>query len=74
MLPGGEGSSGMARKTREKRDYEADMRPHPLPPEDATDEELKERGPAAEQTLLGVPPLDEEILEPKPGLRIVCIP
>lgn len=34
----------MAKAKAPRRDYDEDMRPHPLPPEDATDEELWERG------------------------------
>ena len=34
----------MAKTRAPRRDYNEDMRPHPLPPEDATEEELWERG------------------------------
>ena len=34
----------MAKARAPRRDYDEDMRPHPLPPEDATDEELWARG------------------------------
>ncbi|MCY3755937.1 MAG: hypothetical protein OXG99_17825 [Alphaproteobacteria bacterium] len=39
-----EKSFGMAKTKALRRDYNEDMRPHPLPPEDATEEELWERG------------------------------
>ena len=34
----------MAKPKAPARDYQADMRPRPLPPDDATDEELWDRG------------------------------
>ena len=50
----------MAKTRAPRRDYNEDMRPHPLPPEDATEEELWERGHAAVQRLLGVQPARRE--------------
>lgn len=37
-------SSAPSKPKAPQRDYQADMRPRPLPPDDATDEELWDRG------------------------------
>ena len=59
----------MPRPNPTPEELEIDMRPHPRPTENMSDDALLARATRLAKAVVsgGAPPLDEEILEPKPG-------